>query len=239
MRRLLKILAIVFILFATSVSMVVLAARTKPLSDHLTLLHLDQCAPPCWLGIRPGQPAIPGAAEAALKTAYPAPLYSVERNDNCLTDSAECFFIVSKGTSLFRVQINRRATGQVTNTITSIMLAFDDPYTQRSAYTFGDFYALFGEPVRSRLFGTFKFPQRSELKEVLYVRPDSMVIVTGFDGDLTTDPAKQVKVLHFLAPDPDLSALATQQQQNNLYPWTGFMTSQRFWTKSCVRRSMC
>jgi len=79
MRRLLIILLVIFILFAASVSMVVLAARTQPVSDHLALLHLNQCAPPCWLGIKPGQIARPGVVEAALKSAYPAPIYAIVR----------------------------------------------------------------------------------------------------------------------------------------------------------------
>jgi len=136
------------------------------------------------------------------------------------------------------VLISQGSPGRVTNTITSILLAFDNPYTQHSDYTFGEFLALFGEPVKTQLLGTFKYPMSNELKEVLFARPDGVIVVTGFDGDLTTDPTKQVKGLLFVEPDPNISS-PNAERQDRLYPWMGFMTRHGFWTKTCVRRSMC
>lgn len=54
MRELLRLTCISIVLCACAVGMVLAIGQRQPLSDELALLHLTDCAPPCWIGITPG-----------------------------------------------------------------------------------------------------------------------------------------------------------------------------------------
>ena len=54
MARLLIVILVLCIALGTSTGAAILIGRQQPLPEHLTMLHLTDCAPPCWIGIVPG-----------------------------------------------------------------------------------------------------------------------------------------------------------------------------------------
>jgi len=54
MQRLLILIMALCLIFAVLSGITILIGRQQPLPEHLAILHLTDCAPPCWIGITPG-----------------------------------------------------------------------------------------------------------------------------------------------------------------------------------------
>src|ERR1051325_55169 len=54
MRRLFILILALSLIFTAFTGMAMLIGRKQPLPERLAVLHLTDCAPPCWLDIVPG-----------------------------------------------------------------------------------------------------------------------------------------------------------------------------------------
>jgi hypothetical protein len=55
---------------------IILFRRQQPLPERLTMLNMDKCLRPCWIGIVPGQTTL-DEAEHYIRAAYAEPLYKI------------------------------------------------------------------------------------------------------------------------------------------------------------------
>src|SRR5260370_38374078 len=58
----------------------ILIGRQQPLPERLAMLHLTDCAPPCWIGIMPGVTTLADAAIRAETTYGNSPKYAMKLN---------------------------------------------------------------------------------------------------------------------------------------------------------------
>src|SRR5258707_10948420 len=54
MRRLFTLILILCLIVSAFTGAAILIGQRQPLPEHLALLHLTDCAPPCWIDIVPG-----------------------------------------------------------------------------------------------------------------------------------------------------------------------------------------
>src|SRR5258708_35642435 len=54
MRRLFTLILILCLIVSAFTGAAILIGPRLPLPEHLAMLHLTDCAPPCWIGIMPG-----------------------------------------------------------------------------------------------------------------------------------------------------------------------------------------
>src|SRR3954462_1437716 len=89
--RLLLISTLALMLF---IGGAILLGRRQPLPDAVAMLHLDMCAPPCWIGISPGVTTL-DEAEHQLKKVFPESRYKVSDTPGgyTITDSKTDFAI--------------------------------------------------------------------------------------------------------------------------------------------------
>jgi hypothetical protein len=142
MRRLLILQFICTLLFSMLIGAAILIGRQQPQPEHLAMLHLTDCAAPCWIGIVPGVTTME-EAEARIKAVYgdtskyriSAPYYDnyhIEKLDNPSQQLEILFYIYE--------------TSQNDNVekIRNISFRFDGLPTDP---TLAELISLFGSPI--------------------------------------------------------------------------------------------
>jgi hypothetical protein len=82
MLKLLKYTTLIFTVLIAAVGIALLVGRNSPMSDRLAFLHLTECAPPCWLGIVPGNTYIEDAKKRILEVYNKEFLVDLSDNPN-------------------------------------------------------------------------------------------------------------------------------------------------------------
>src|SRR5258708_2981658 len=80
MRRFLALILTLCLTFSVFTGAAILIGRQQPLPEHLAMLHLTDCAPPCWIGIMPGVTTLADAAIRAKTTYGNSPKYAMKLN---------------------------------------------------------------------------------------------------------------------------------------------------------------
>ncbi len=80
MRRLFTLILILCLIVSAFTGAAILIGQRQPLPEHLAMLHLTDCAPPCWIGIMPGVTTLADAAIRAKTTYGNSPKYAMKLN---------------------------------------------------------------------------------------------------------------------------------------------------------------
>src|SRR5690349_1498777 len=91
MRRLFTLISALCLIFSVFIGASMLITQVQPLPEHLAMLHLTDCAPPCWIGIMPGVTTFEQARTQLMKTYGNLPQITLKFSQN--VDNQNGFFV--------------------------------------------------------------------------------------------------------------------------------------------------
>jgi len=137
---------IAFFLTAAFVALIALAlqiGRARPLPAHVALLHLDMCAPPCWIGITPGITSWE-EIDQRINQVFQLPRYKVTNNQFGIGYIIQD---VENSDLTFTVQFsNERAPMRSMTILSSVVFNDGTTKSNSTVITFGDLNAVWGSP---------------------------------------------------------------------------------------------
>jgi hypothetical protein len=224
MRRLLRNTLIVFTLCTATISAMVLVARTQPLPEHLAMLHLDQCAPPCWIGITPDRTMDFDQAEILIRSTYPEPSFKIEKepNYNGLTID---YKIYRQSELVFQITL-------VSNTPDHMIyiIGLDFMFIKTQHYSFKALYSLLGEPTFVRV------PSRSYIEGYYY--PKVFVGLVYYPKNLSFNRlwSELQDMSHIVFREDMLEGL---EDNRVTVKWQGFQSLQHYKQDLCATYGDC
>src|SRR5579859_3969788 len=85
MRLMIRVVVPMTLILSACIGLVIFIARQQPLPPRLAMLHLTDCAPPCWIGITPGVTTVE-QVKAQIEAVYGDPkTYRVNFDQNDLS----------------------------------------------------------------------------------------------------------------------------------------------------------
>jgi hypothetical protein len=185
----------------------VAAGYAQPPSQWVALLHLNDCAMPCWIGIQPGV-STAGEALERLDTTYGGSDFDLVSQPDSLA-----FIIMDRASGYrFTVSLNADYRAQTAPIIRDIVLY---PYHQANSARplMGDLYAASGSPAELRL--TRRIATRTIA--VLYEERRVIVFVNSDDCN-RIQPRMEITSIRLSAA----SQIVDNSQSSQVQPWNGF-----------------
>src|SRR5258706_10652581 len=139
MRRLLTFLLVLCLPFSAFTGAAILIGQRQPLPEHLALLHLTDCAPPCWIGIMPGVTTLEEALPRIKARYANLPDYQTIFSGSLTTATIQVSNAMNPDDK-FSINIYADNNGRV-NTI-----GFDT-YGSRSSPNVGELFSILGPPT--------------------------------------------------------------------------------------------
>src|SRR5260221_3914421 len=139
MPRLYTLILILCLIVSAFTGAAILIGQRQPLPDHLAMLHLTDCAPPCWIGIMPGVTTL-DEAYPLIKARYAnLPDYQTILSGSLTTATFQVSNAMNPDDK-FSINIYADNNGRV-HTIRV------DTYGSRSSPNVGELFSILGTPT--------------------------------------------------------------------------------------------
>jgi hypothetical protein len=131
--------------------MATIHGQLMPLPERYAILHLSDCAAPCWSGIIPGVTKA-GEADKRIRSVFGSPPYKIvdDAYNNGPDNPLLRYDIFLRGEPIFTVDLIREvdSNSHVLDTVSSVGIKFN-VYTDSmySGYSFAEFHGLLGTPT--------------------------------------------------------------------------------------------
>jgi hypothetical protein len=201
-------LALCFI-FSAVTSAAILFGQEQPLPEHLAVLHLTECAPPCWIGIVPNVTTVE-EARTKIEAVY-GQSTSHSLSFNAPTESNDTLTAVITSNKTRRDFVSISLHIDHAEKVRSIFFQFNSIESPN----FGDFFVTIGPPARLT-FGP-KIQDATTIAYVLSFFDDSCSVVIG--GSYLTDQidwTRQPRTMIFSQPS------LCGGEGEGWQPWHGF-----------------
>jgi hypothetical protein len=198
---------LLFIALVVAAGAFVAAGYAQPPSRWIALLHLNDCAMPCWIGIKPGVSTV-GEALQRLNGTYGGSDFDLVSQPDSLA------FIIADRASGYRftVALNADFRAQTAPIIRDIVLY---PYAQSGSARplMGDLYAASGTPAELRL------TRRIVTHTIAVLYEQRRVIVFANSDDCNRIyPHMEITSIRLSSA----SQIADESQSSQVQPWNGF-----------------
>ncbi len=213
MRRLLWLSGVLALALTLSVGVSTLAARRRSMPRLLSRLHLTDCAPPCWIGIVPGETTIQAARSRIITTFGP------HVTINLMSPPALLWATLQVRPDLGNINVTLDA--QADDIVDTITFDFHSVYVRDRA-TLGDFHQVFGPPSRVALPRVIL--SGDDLGLLYGTDQQGMMIFTPPLDTIRWDQQVTVLVLY----GEDLVPIA---RSTELRLWHGFRPLQKYYTE--------
>jgi hypothetical protein len=216
MRRLLLRVLIMCLLMVVLLSTSARLGQLQPLPERLAMLHLLECAPPCWIGIVPGRTTL-AQAKALIEEVFAGDAgYTVQvvSTQNVVEKLLDVTILSKTQPITERVFLRTKV---FTDNAPIQEVEFNFAYPDGYHYALGDLVNFFGGPQHVALvqYGDFDY------RVLLYSQRGGPHQGIGFVVESASylDPLMPLRQLFYFSSDQYLLAIFKQPQ-----PWRGFTT---------------
>jgi len=209
MRLLISRVVLMILLLSTFMGLAIVVGRQRSSSHAITILHLNDCTLPCWIGIMPGKTTL---AEGR------ANILSVfgQTNNDLLRESTYNFTVRNRaGNPSFSIYLET-FSGADDDPVDSVILSLEQPDMQPSI---GELFAITGAP--SHVFSWNEFEvQHSLLNNLFYEEAQTLIRIEN-TGCNPIRLDQKVLTIRFYGP---LMISMPDTPNGFIYRWHGFKT---------------